>query len=650
MHAVAAVAAAAMVSPQEVLAAVSKSGKTVPAAERFPYFQSTPVPYFNVKMLDTYWAPRQKTVRDVTVAWASAHYDEAGGLDAYKRQPQAYQPKIRAGDLEANKFIESMAAVVGLERDAAIEGMAEAWGQKFIDAQAPDGYSVFGYPLGADPSERWRVSWISHEDYAHGHYLESAIGYKESTGKDAMYRSAVRAMDNMADTFLGSDRAYAPGHQEIEQALMRLYGLTGDTKYLQLCGWLIEQRGRHQGRESFGKYSQDHIPIREQRTIEGHAVRASFLFNGVTEYAGATGDAGYKESMLAIWNDFVDNKMYVHGGGGNASAKNEGYSSKPNHLPIDDCYGESCSVFGNFQWAHNLSRLTGDAAPLDVAERMLYNAFYASLSLQGDRFFYHNVISRDEPVLRFAWHHVPCCPPNIVKLFSKVGGFFYATDRDGVFIKHYGASEADIPLRNGNVKLIQRTEYPWNGDVHIEVQPKKPSEFAVRLRVPAWAKTHAVSVNGKPVSADVQRGWVSVRRKWKEGDRIELNLPMEIERLTMPERFKDYAGKIALRRGPIVYCLEGQDVSAPFSSFYIPAENTFTSEYRPDLLGGVTVLHGKVSLARFTTAEDAEVSAMFVPYGLWNNRTPGWMSVWFGTSGPQWEELLNLPHPPDEAV
>ncbi len=608
--------------------AVTPDRRTLEA--RFPHFQSTPVSYMNVTMQDAFWAPRQRTIRDVTLPWATRHFDDAGGLDVLKQSPASYVARTRAGDLESIKFIEALASAAGVQRDAAVEKLIDAWGKRLIDGQGPDGYSAFGYPMGADPARRWQALWISHEDYALGHYLESAIAYRDVTGNEAMYESAVRAVDNMASVFLGSDRAYAPGHQEIEQALMRLYGLTGDKKYLQLCGWLIDQRGRANGRRpSFGRYSQDHVPVRDQRTIEGHAVRAGFLFNGVTEYVGATGDKALQEAVLAIWSDLIEHKMYVHGASGNVSAKNEGYRSKPDYIPPDDTYGESCSVFANFQWAHSLFRLTGDARYLDAAERMLYNAFYASLSLRGDSYFYRNVAQVENPTPRHEWHGVPCCPPNIVKLFCKVGGFFYSTDSQGIFVKHYGASAAEIPFGSG-VKLIQRTEYPWHGAVTLQVEPKRRASFALRLRVPEWARSHTLSVNGTKLDAPLERGWLVVQRKWQKGDLVELSLPMEIERVTMPPRFKEYADLVALKRGPIVYCLEGQDMPAlEFNTWaYCSPDSGLTSEHRADLLGGVTVLRGELRQVNVLDGTEKALPAMWVPYGVWNNRTPGVMRIW----------------------
>jgi uncharacterized protein len=638
----AAVIAAALVDPRRAQAVLPQDATTVAPDKRFPHFLSTPVSYFDVLLEDGFWAPRQKAVHAVSVPWATRHFDAAGGIDAFKAHPDGYVAQVEKGDLEAIKFIESMAAVIGVQRDPTIEQLAKAWGREMIAAQEPGGYWPFGWPLAADHGNRWRAVWWSHEDYALGHYLESGIAFKESTGDPAIYDSAVRAVDNMAATFLGSHRAYAPGHEEIEQALMRLYSVTGNTKYLALSGWLIGQRGNHEGRRSYGTYSQDHLPIEQQRTIEGHAVRATFLYNGVTEYVGATGHPGYREAVLAVWDDLVNHKMYLHGAGGTVSTDNEGYSSKPDFIPPADCYGESCSVFGNFQWAHNLFRLTGDAAYLDVAERMLCNAFYASLSLAGDRYFYENAAQQDKPTARFAWHPVPCCPPNIVKLFSKVGGFFYSTDNRGIFVKNYGASTAKIPYSRG-VTIVQRSNFPWGGSVALEIQSQEPTAFALRLRVPAWAKSHTVSVNGARFTGDVERGWVTIQRAWRSGDTVELQLAMDIERVTMPARFKEYKDLAALQRGPIVYCLEEQDMPGEMrSSFeaYLPENFQFTAEHRPELLGGVTVLRGDLILSSWTGEADRPVRVTFIPYGVWDNRSPGAMRIWLPAKKPSIQDLV----------
>lgn len=610
---------------------------------RFPHFLSAPVSYLNVLMQDRIWSARQQTVHDVSVPWATRHYDAAGGLEALKKNPTRYSANTQPGDMEAVKFIEAMASTVGVCRDPAIESLIDAWVKRLTDAQTPDGYLASVYPLGADPGGRWQAVWYSHEDYALGHYLESAIAYKESTGNDFMYRSALRAVDNMATALRGRNSSYAPGHPEIEQALMRLYGVTGETHYLELCGWLISQRGQHEGRRSFGKYAQDHLPVKQQRTIEGHAVRAAFLFNGVTEYVGATGDPEYRAAVLAIWDDFAKHKMYIHGAGGIQSAGNEGYSSKPDFIPPGDCFGESCSVFGNFQWAHSLFRLTGSARYLDTAERMLYNSFLGSLSMHGDRFFYRNLVESPEPTFRSEWHPVPCCPPNIVKLFSKIGGFFYSTDSRGIYVKHYGASEVRLPSRSP-IKITQRTDFPWSGEIGLQVTVAHPTTFALRLRIPDWAKSHTVTLNGAVVAnVELEQGWWVIEREWKGSETVKLSLSMEVERLVMPSEFREYAGGlVAFRRGPLIYCLEEQDMHPSYVYRSVPENAVFIAEHRADLLGGITVLKGTAQQFSWTNAE-MSVPVTLIPYGFWNNRGPDSMRIWLPTRKLS---LVDLPRDP----
>ena len=618
--------------------------------ERFPYFRSTPVSYLRVTLQDGFWAPRQRRLSTVSIPWATRHLDRSGGVDAFRAAPATYAADLTPHPLEAIKFVEAMASVVGLERDESIEGLIDAWGKVLIGGQARDGYFEAGWPAGADPAERWQPSWSSHEDYALGHYLEASIAYLESTGKRALFDSAVRAAGNMATALVGSDRAYASGHPEIEQALTRLFGVTGERPWLELCGWLIEQRGHHEGRSSYGMHCQDHLPVREQRTIEGHAVTAGYLYNGVSQYVGATDDLGLREAMHAVWEDLVTHKMFVHGGGGNLSSGHEGYLPRPDFIPPNDAYCESCSVVANFRWAHSLFHLTGESSYLDVADRMLYNALYASLSLHGDRFFYRNVIqagtATDAPITRMKWHWCPCCPPNIIKLLATVGGAFYATFRDGIFVKQYGSSEARIPFRDG-VKLTQRTRYPWDGDVRIDVGPTTPGEFTLLLRVPSWAASHVLSVNGETREAGVQDGWIAVHRRWCLGDSIEVKMPMSPRRITMPPRFKEYKDLAALERGPLVYCLEQSDVDRPVRLLYLPDGTEIRAEYRDELLGGITVLRAELPQSRdilLGTAADAplldRVHARFIPYGVWNNREPDVMSVWLRSKEPSLMDVM----------
>jgi DUF1680 family protein len=618
-------------SPNAFAAEARSSPPPVAEGARFPHYKSNPISYLRVKLQDNFWAPRQKVIRDVTLPWATRHLDEAGGLQAYKAHPDLYKAKVREGDWEAIKFIEALVTADGLERDPAIEGLIDAWTKQMISTQLSDGFFAFGDPISTDPIKRWlaRNVYGRSQDYGLARYLDGAISYREVTGKDAAYHSAVRAMDDMVSAVLDGRRTFISKDSETPQALLRLYGITGNTRYLQLAEWLIGQRGHHEQRESWGLKYQDEGPVADQRTIEGHAVRAANLWDSVTGYVAATGNADYRKAVLSVWDNFVEHKMFIHGGGGNRSSGFEGYVKEPDFLPPSDSYSESCSVAANFQWANNLFRLTGEARYLDTAELMLYNAFPASLSLSGDRYFYCNVLEKLEPTLRSEWHFCPCCPPNIARLFSTLGGHFYSTDKEGIFVKFYGASEADIPFRDG-VKLIQRGDYPWRGDLALQVEPATPSEFSVRLRIPQWAGSCEIKVNGVKVETDVRQGWVSLNRRWERGDKIELSLPMTVKRVTMPPRFKWYDDLVALQRGPIVYCVEEQDSAVPLTLLYLPEDTPLTEEFQPGLLGGVTVIKGTLPSAAMNAPKNysRQVPVRFIPYGVWNNRGADAMRVW----------------------
>lgn len=625
---------------------------TVQEPTLFPNFQNTPVHYTRVRLRDAFWAPRQETVHRVSVPWAIEHLDLPPDASVDEPLPPSEGRHVRVGDYEAIKFIETLAAVSRLTDDSSLADTALAWSERFTADQEPNGYLPNLYPAGQRYG-RWHSDWWSHEAYALGHFLDAAMELADASGRNEPLTAARAAIENMAVDLMDADLPYGVGCAGIEPALMSLYGRTGEPRLLNLCRWLVEQRGRHEGRVSFGAYAQDHVPVREQRTIEGHAVRAAYLYAGVAALVGATGDEDYLATLEAVWADMMHHKTYRHGAVGSRVANNEGYLREPNVLPLDDCYGESCSVYGNFQWSHDMFRLTGDAAYLDGADRMLYNAFAASLQLSGDAYFYENPAEQDESTVRPDWHPVPCCPPNILKLIAKVGGFFYATDREGVFVKHYGASEADVPIAGGT-RFVQTGGYPWNGDISIELFPAEPEVFTVWARIPSWASAFRASVNGVAVDGRVDKGWLAIRRLWARGDRIDLDLPMDAVRTRVPEEFSGYEGLVAIERGPIVYCLEDQDLRYPLELAILPDDSELVPEFRPDFLGGVTVLHTTLRrrdglmYRRDPLGASGEHSrggrAILVPYAVWANRRPGAMRTWI----PRVEAPLTFtPDPPE---
>lgn len=603
-------------------------------AEIFSYYKNIPVSYLDVKMQEGFWKFRQDSLMNSIKCFTAQSDKKNGGYEKYLENPNNYKAEnLDFPHFEPVRLMEGLSAVYILKPDPQLKDFMNIWAEYFRSLQQEDGYWADRRfkKMAEDPTLRWNNNWASHESYQMGHFIESAISLMEAVGDSLTFSSAIRIADRIAEDMLDRGVDFTPGHQEIEQALMQLYRKTKNLRYLELTKYFIAQRGHHENREPYnsgqGRYSQDHVPIEHQHTIEGHAVRAAYYYNGVTEYIGATGNEEYKRSVLNIWDDFVNKKMYIHGGGGCISAHNEGYLQKPYEINPDDAYAESCSVYGNIRWANNLFRLTGDASYLDDAERMMYNAFYASLSLNGHTFFYCNSMQTNELLERGEWHTCPCCPANITKHFARIGGDFYSYDNAGIYVKNYGASTAEIPFGEG-VKIVQQTNYPWGGKIKLKVLTvSKKQKFALRLRLPKWADHYELSVNGVSVSLSPEKGWLNIERSWKNDDVIEMELKMPVKRVYMPE-FPIYEGLVAFQRGPIIYCLESHDPESDLSTLYVPKENEFKAVYKEDLMNGVTILEGFFNQLLPGTV-DKLVPVRLIPYGVWANQGPVKMRTWF---------------------
>ena len=609
-------------------------------------------------MRDAFWAPRQRTVKSVSLPWAQSRFDADPTAEAGAAVTSPDGRHVGHGYLDGMKFIETMAAIARLWKDPELATTAAAWSDRFTADQEPNGYLPYLYPAERQYG-RWHVDWYSHELYALGHFLDASMELADATGDERYLEPVLAAVENATAELMDLNRPYGIGCAGLEPALIRLYERTGNPRHVEFCRWLVECRGRHEGRTSFGPYAQDHLPVEDQRTIEGHAVRAAYLYAGVAGLVGATGDERYLETLRAVWLNMTEHKMYRHSASGSVGAGNEGYLTEPDLLPLDDCYGESCSVYGNIQWGHDMFRLTGDASYLDDIERMLYNAFAGSLSFVGDSYNYENPAEQIVAAVRPDWHPVPCCPPNILKLITKVGGLIYSVDDDGVFVNMYAASETDLPIA-GSTRIAQTGNYPWHGAIAIIVDPATPTSFIVRLRIPAWALTHSIAVNGMPIQVPVVNGWAAIERTWEKGDTIDLDLPMEVVRTRMPERFVGYDGLVAIERGPILFCLEQQDVHGSLELTMLTDDAELVPEHRPELLGGITVI--KTTLTRkdglmyrrdplnVGNNSSPGAPAILIPYALWANRRPGGMRTWHPTAEKPLDYAPAAPEPGNNAT
>ncbi len=590
------------------------------------------VPFQDVRIKDDFWTPRIETNRKVTVeanllqcerTGRIRNFAIAGKLEEGKHEGQLYN------DSDVYKVIEGVAYTLADKPDADLEKRADAVIAKIAAAQQPDGYLNTYYTL-VEPKNRWKNVQYGHELYCAGHLIEAAVAYKQATGKTKLLDVAVKLADHIATVFGPDKRHEASGHEEIELALVKLYGATGDKKYLDQAKFFLDVRGTTDKRKPFGEYAQDHKPLREQTEVTGHAVRAMYLYCAMADAAKLTGDEGLLKSMDSIWHDVVDRKMYLTGGIGPSGA-NEGFTV-PYDLPNDSAYAETCAAIGMALWNHRLFLMSGEGKYADVLEREAYNGLISGVSLGGDRFFYVNPLGSVGNHHRVPWFDCSCCPTNVVRYVPGMGERAYATRDNGVWTVLYLGNSATVALKAGKVKLTEETNYPWDGDVKFTVEPATSFAFDLHLRVPSWCKGEpTLTVNGETIAAKADKGYLTIGRTWKAGDVVKLNLPMPVQRVYADPHVKADVGKVALQRGPIVYCLEGVDNDGKVRNLSLPKDAELTATFEKELLRGVAVVQGEaLAVTRDEAGKLVSKKRKFraVPYSTWDNRAAGEMVVW----------------------
>jgi DUF1680 family protein len=379
---------------------------------------------------------------------------------------------------------------------------------------------------------------------------------------------------------------------------------------------------------------QDHIPVTEQAEAVGHAVRATYMYAGMADVAALTGNADYIQAIDRLWENVVSKKLYLTGGVG-ARHTSEAFGDNY-ELPNSSAYTETCAAIGNAFWNHRMFLLHGEAKYIDVMERVLYNGLVSGVSLNGDCFFYQNPLESSDRRERSPWFEVACCPGNIVRFIPSFPGYIYAKKNENLYVNLYVQGEANIELKNQMVRISQETRYPWEGNIQMTVHPEKEGEFALFLRIPGWTQGHPIPsdlyrflgedpahvdirINGTPYPFEMEKGFAKLNRKWKPGDRIELSLPMPVRRVQSHENLQDNQGKIALQRGPIVYCFEEADNAGQVIGLTLPDDSRLETQFLPDLLGGLVVINS-------TAADKSPLTA--IPYYAWAHRGAGEMAVW----------------------
>lgn len=618
----------------------------------------TPVPFTEVKITDKFWRGRIETNNSVTIPFAFKKIENTGRLNnlvkGAGKMPGRYEGR-RFNDSDVFKVIEGASYSLNLFPDKRREAYLDSVISLIGDAQQEDGYlyaARTAHPDNPAPgagAERWIHLQGSHELYNAGHLYEAAAAHFQATGKRNLLDIAVKNAELICEVFGPDGRHDTPGHQEIEIGLAKLYRITGKRKYLDLARFFLDQRGKPHDSKPYPdssvyaiyngrKYRQDHKGVLEQEEAVGHAVRAVYMYAGMADVAALSGDTEYIRAIDRIWENAVTKKLYITGGVG-ARHTSEAFGDNY-ELPNLTAYTETCAAVGNVLWNHRMFLLHGDAKYIDVLERTLYNGLISGVSLEGDRFFYQNPLESNGGYERSEWFVVSCCPGNIVRFIPSVPGYIYAVKDDILYVNLFIGSDSRIKTAGNTVRVRQETEYPWAGKVKLSIEPEIKTNFEIRIRIPGWAKSMPVpgnlyryvdnrndpvkiSLNVQKIDPEIKRGYACIRRVWRKGDILEINLPMPVKYAAAHDSVADDRNKIALERGPIVYCIEEADNGKDILELELPDNADFSPEFKKNLLNGITILKGEKT---DNMGEKHIITA--IPYYAWAHRGAGKMAVW----------------------
>ena len=614
-----------------------------------------PLPFTDVTIKDKFWKPRIDTAINVTIPYDFEKCEETGRIDNFAKAGglmDGPHQGIYYNDSDVFKVVQGAAYALQIVPNPKLEAYLDDLIDKFAAAQEDDGYLYTARTIDPDNApehcghERWSNLAVNHELYNVGHMYEAAVAYYEATGK-RKFLDVARKNADLIDSVFGEGKLRdVPGHQEIEIGLVALYRATGNERYLRLAKFFLDERGRVNGRDLYGPYCQDHLPVTEQRVAVGHAVRAGYMYAGMTDIAALTGDEQYRAAVIALWENVVGKKLALTGGIG---ARHDGEAFGEDYeLPNLTAYNETCAAQANILWNQRLFLLTGEAKYIDMLERALYNGFLSGVGMDGRSFYYVNPLACDGEypfnlgmsMARQPWYQTSCCPTNVVRLLPSLSGYVYASrDRD-IFVNLYIAGDGRFRIDETEARIQQATDYPWVGSITLDLTVSQPSTFALNLRVPSYAQGQPLAsdlyryvdaksdaativVDGQSMPLAINDGYVRVERRWEGKTRVELRLPMAIRRVVAHESVDDLRGKVALEQGPIVYALEEADNAADVLDLVLPDKSAIKAEHQAELLGGLTTLRGDALDAR---GDKIEFTA--IPYYAWGHRGDRQMIVW----------------------
>lgn len=593
------------------------------------------VDFSHISIKDNFWSPRLEKHLSATLPVCIDQIEnKTGRIQNFERaaKGRGEHSGIFFDDSDVYKAMEGMAYSLANARDAKLEAKLDEWIDKIAACQQPDGYINTFYTL-TGLQNRW-TDMDKHEMYCAGHMIEAGVAYYQATGKRKLMDVGIRMAEHCMSLFDVGKGHWVPGHEEIELALVKLSLATGEKRFLNFAHHLLEQRGHGYG--STGKplmgrpaggayvhgqwnpsYYQDEMPVCNLSVINGHAVRAMYLFTGMADVAALKHDTAYVSALHRLWDNVVGAKMYVTGGIG-SSRQNEGFTADFD-LPNKEAYCETCASVGMVFWNQRMNQLTGDAKYADVMERSLYNGALAGISLQGDKFFYVNPLESDGKHHRQEWYGCACCPSQISRFLPSIGNYIYGTSPDALYINLYLGNEADITINGGNgIKVKQTTEYPWKGKVQILVEAGQPISQKLKMRIPGWCRQYTIKVDGKKVQPILDKGYAVVEPNGKRQTTVVLEMEMPVEQVAADPRVKQNVGKRAVQRGPLVYCMEETDNKQTYASAQLCKDTKYTVKFNKELLGGVMSV----------TAKGQHGSLQLIPYYAWDNREAGKMKVW----------------------
>lgn len=621
---------------------------------------------------DDFWSPRVRTNKEATIEYQYKQLKESGSLQNFRRVRDGKKGGFSGmwfQDSDVYKWIEATSYVFAANGESSIEKRLDEVISLITEAQREDGYVNTYFSL-VEPDERWTNLHMMHELYCAGHLIEAAVAHYTVTGKETLLNVATKLADHIDEVF-GETVDGVAGHQEIELALLRLYRVSGTDRYLDLAEYFIDLRGKDDrleweikhpdeigganfddwedvpgeelrelflddGGEYDGRYAQAHAPLQDQKTVEGHSVRAMYFYTAAAELALETGDHSLVNTLESLWDNMTSKRMYLTGGIG-SSYEHEGFTEDYD-LPNETAYAETCAAVGNIFWNQRMFELTGEVKYVHLIERTLYNGFLAGISLDGTKFFYENLLESSGDHHRKGWFTCACCPPNAARLLASLQRYIYSKREGELYVNQYIGSSVQTTIEDQTVELKQTSQLPWEGKVTLSIDAEE--SVPVNLRIPQWTNSIEIQVNGNTVVEDSE-DYVTLEREWS-GDNIELQFEQSITQVQAHPAVDTNACRTAFTRGPLVYAAEGVDHERPLYQHSVVSDGDWTAKHQEELLDGVTTLDIESQVPDLSSWEgdlylpysESEMNKShlhLVPYYTWDNRAPGEMRVWHRT-------------------